>query len=196
MILYIIILLIHSTGVALGVYDVNGDICDNRNKNCAHYEEYGIEKIIKHRDFNVESRSHKLRVNNNIALIRLDRAIEFGPNRKPICLPFGGNHIPEPPLGSNLTVPGRESDKNVTLHKREMCDARPLLIDETKICTVSEDFIEPDYLVHHFEHQRVVLEGIYSHALRDWSLTGIFLHRLLFTPVRNYSAWLDENMEM
>lgn len=196
MILYIIILLIHSTGVALGVYDVNGDICDNRNKNCAPYEEYGIEKIIEHRDFNVEMGGRKFRMNNNIALIRLDRAIEFGPNRKPICLPFGGNHIPEPPLGSNLTAPGRERDKNVTLHKREMCDACFLWIDETKICIVSEDFIKPDYLVHQFEHERVVLEGIYSEGTSDWNSTGIFLYKFLFTPVRNYSAWLDEHMEM
>lgn len=61
-------------------YDKNGNICDYGDKSCTHYQRFGIEKIIPHSAYNNVTKA------NDIALIRLDREIQFGTKTKPICL--------------------------------------------------------------------------------------------------------------
>lgn len=72
---------------------------------------FGVEKIILH---------------STLALIRLDRPIQFGPNLMAVCLPFGRNRIPEPSIDSHLTLiewgTGFTKDvKNVTLMATDRC---------------------------------------------------------------------------
>lgn len=93
---------IYRTGVRLGQFDQNNNICDYGTENCTLYQQFGIEKIIVHSGY-VRA---PFRIVHDIALIRLDRSIKFGPNIKPICLPFGPNSIPIPPEESTLVVSG------------------------------------------------------------------------------------------
>lgn len=159
-------------------YDENANTCKNRRKACVRHQEFGIEKIITHSV-------------NYIALIRLNRPIQFGPKMKPICLPFGGNHIPEPLLNSNLVVTKRNGDADVTLSEISSCRTST----PASLCTVEYNRYScgaQGLLMNQFENRRMVLEGINSNHS-----TRCFTNRYsVFTHIRSYGDWLSQNMKM
>lgn len=52
-----------------------------RSTNDGHHEVRGVKRLIKHRFFNLQT------FVNDIALLRLDRAVTFTPRIQPICFP-------------------------------------------------------------------------------------------------------------
>ena len=76
--------------VRLGEHDLSTEKdCEDKNtpdEICAEkIQEYRFEELIPHKEYNRPGRFA-----NDIALIRLDRDIDFRPdNVKPICLPVG-----------------------------------------------------------------------------------------------------------
>uniref|UniRef100_A0A1A9VFY2 CLIP domain-containing serine protease n=1 Tax=Glossina austeni TaxID=7395 RepID=A0A1A9VFY2_GLOAU len=72
-------------GVRLGEHDLSKDFdCEQRGTKefCAPpVEDFGVERIIVHPKYTVRSTS------NDVALVRLDRKVEFKTHIKPICLP-------------------------------------------------------------------------------------------------------------
>lgn len=175
----------------------NGHLCDYGTPNCTHYKRFGIEKIIPHNEYGIDF------FFNNIALIRLDRPVQFGLKMRPICLPFGNNIIPEPLVGSSLIVTGWISWKDpmleakrdviTTLWNINICKAWPG--DETHICAKSVGVHEDGSTLMYYQiaSHRMVLEGIF--------LDGFFHSKnqilpALYTRVRSYGDWLNENMEL
>lgn len=163
----------------LGAYDESGHICDYTNKNCSHYQEFGIEKIIPSLFY-------------GIALIRLDRPIQFGPKLKPICLPFGNNRIEELRTGATFTAAGwhteqkGKADRNF-IFKSDYC------VDKRRVyCYLTfENGIELYAIMYQFAPQRMVLEAIPTQYI---SLGSLVLSS--YTQVRNYKGWLDHYMQM
>lgn len=137
---------------------------------------------------------------HDIALIRLDSQIQFGTNMKPICLPFGGNVIPEKPLGNLFTVTGmsrtREpmskcSDTPASDYLGDRCNEQ-LSENGIRLCTFNSccrDFGSP--LMHMFTARRMVLEGIDTFGFMQCSIFAAE-----FTRVRSYADWLNDNMDM
>ncbi|XP_076234951.1 ovochymase [Calliopsis andreniformis] len=90
--------------VRIGEHDLNSERDCNRDENgvelaCTEgYQDFGIENVLPHEEYSQET------VRNDIALIRLDRDMNFRPkNIKPICLPV------EPAyrmFGKKVTVTG------------------------------------------------------------------------------------------
>ncbi|KAL7291856.1 hypothetical protein TKK_0014419 [Trichogramma kaykai] len=74
-------------GIRVGEHDLGSerdcDYAGTPNEVCAEkYQDFGIERIIAHQKYNPVS------LQNDIALIRLSRDIDFRPdNAKPICMP-------------------------------------------------------------------------------------------------------------
>lgn len=186
----------------LGAYDELGRICDYGIESCKHYQEFGIENIVVHSEFTVSAS----RVANDIALIRLDRPIQFGAKLQPICLPFGNNHIREQPEEAPLIATGwgNPMDINyiaakraaiVTAWKTDNC--KELQWGDGKlICAVGPDDRcrgdGGDSLMHQFAHQRMVLEGIASFGNRQCQTDVADV----YTRVRSYGEWLKEKIEM
>ncbi|KAL9893732.1 serine protease grass-like isoform 1-T1 [Glossina fuscipes fuscipes] len=77
--------LLLSIGVRLGEHDLSNDVdCEQRGTKefCAPpVENFGVERIIIHPKYTVRSTS------NDVALVKLDRKVEFKAHIKPICLP-------------------------------------------------------------------------------------------------------------
>lgn len=78
------------SGVRVGEHDISKERDCDRDKNgleilCAErYQDFGIESIHYHPEYN------RRKLQNDIALIRLNGSIDFRPfNTRPICLPFG-----------------------------------------------------------------------------------------------------------
>lgn len=187
----------------LGAFDEKGNICDYGTQNCTHYQEFGIEQIILHKY------SYNLTYSvNDIALIRLDRPIEFTKNLKPICLPFGGNVAKEPEVGSSLTISGwgytmekievvAKRAAFITLQDSEKCKEQ-FDVDETHLCAVEDgrttckgDSGGP--LMNQFARRRMFLEGIVSYGISNCTDTRF---PSVFTRVRSYGQWLDDKMDM
>lgn len=157
----------------LGAYDESGHICDYTNKNCLHYQEFGIEEIIPY-------------ISGDIALIRLDRPIQFGPKMKPICLPFGNNRIETPRRESTFTAAGWRTDgdgKGVqifTFRPQFHLYILPFL-----------NKIKPFAIMYQFAPQRMVLEEI----IFEYNFTNDASFSA-YTSVRHCKNWLDQNMKM
>lgn len=182
----------------------NGTNCDYGTKNCTHYQRFGIDKIIVHRGF------RKLRkvIKNDIALLRLDRRIQFGAKLQPVCLPFGGNNIPEPTPESLLTISGwgltaeqnevpAKRSVTVSVWEKQRC-RETFEVDDTHICAVlpGKNSCNGDSggpLMNMFKRRRMVLEGIVSFGTTDCSATDL---PGVYTRVRSYGAWLEENIKM
>lgn len=191
----------------LGDFIENGHVCDYGTKDCTHYQEFGIEKITPHSEYT----AGRTRAVNDIALIRLDKEVQFGSKMKPICLPFGSKYIPEPPVESMLTVSGwnnmgdlkaalkPKQDANITLWGTEKCRTVKQEVEETHICTVGSgnsscygDSGSP--LMYQFASSRMLLEGILSFSSKFSCTDSDYL--VVYTRVRSYRDWLDQNMEM
>lgn len=181
-----------------------GHKCDYGTNNCRHYQSFGIDKIIVHSDYR---KLHK-GVQNDIALLRLKKEIQFGPKMQPVCLPFGGNNIPEPTAESLLTISGwgltadarevaAKRSVTVSVWETEKCKAT-FEVDETHICAVlpGKNSCNGDSggpLMNMFKRRRMVIEGIVSSGTIDCTLTDL---PGVYTKVRSYGAWLEENMQM
>lgn len=195
---------IHRTGVRLGQFDQNNNICDYGTENCTLYQQFGIEKIIVHSGY-VRGR---FRIVHDIALLRLDRSIRFGPNMKPICLPFVPNSIPEPLEESTLIVSGwgltmddndfpAKRDVSITLWATDKCKSF-FRVDETHICAIEagKNSCNGDSgcpLMIQFASRRMAIEGIVSYGITNCKTTGF---PGVYTRVRSYRDWLNENMEL
>lgn len=149
----------------LGAYDESGLICDYTNKNCSHYQEFGIEDKIPH-------------ISDGIALVRLDRPLHFGPKMKPICLPFRNNNIHEPGVFNSLIYTGWKAKES-----HDYC-----LHDGRHFCYMLIIDYDGYAVMHEFEQQRMVLEGI--------AITPLFRGHFTYIRVRDYENWLDQNMKM
>lgn len=187
----------------LGAFDENGHICDYGTKSCTHYQQFGIEEIKVHGQYSA-SKS----IVNDIALIRLDRAIVFGPRLMPICLPFGKNNIPEPPVNSELTVAGWHLDVDTndspgktyvstTIWEADKCSI-PFFDNKKHICVVESgksicngDSGEP--LMNQFQPRRFCLEGIVSYGIQNCNQSNT---PGVYTRVRSYERWLRRNIKM
>lgn len=181
-----------------------GNYCDYGTNNCTQYQEFGIEKIIVHSEF-TKTFTHVL---NDIALLRVDRPIQFGPKMKPICLPFGENNIPEPEVSSIMTVAGWgltmvENEKpakravSIQLWKTEKCN-EVFHVDGSHLCAAEagKNSCNGDSggpLMSEFAIRRMVLEGIVSYGVRDCKnnkFPGVY------TRVRHFYDWLNQQMIM
>lgn len=143
-------------------------MCDFGTANCTHYQEFGINQIWV--IFSI-----------NIALIRVNRPIQFGPMMKPICLPFGRNNIPEPPIGTVLTGLGQRSwptfvkcVRNFTINT----ELEKKLFKTTNPCYP----VGGGPVMHQFAPQRMVLEGIVHIFSYDLTLSS--------------GKWLERTMRM
>lgn len=131
---------------------------------------------------------------NDIALIRLDRHIQFGTKMKPICLPFGSNgKTIRLPLGwGRNRNPMRKCSDSPTLDYLENRCNEQLSENGTRLCTFNSccrDFGSP--LMHMFAERRMVLEGIDTFGFMHCSIFAAE-----FTRVRSYADWLNDNMDM
>ncbi|XP_011873132.1 PREDICTED: venom protease-like [Vollenhovia emeryi] len=78
-------------GVRVGEHDLTTERDCERDKNgrevfCSNYQDFGIDSIQSHPDYTTS------RMQNDIALIRLNVSVNFSPrNIKPICLPIGNS---------------------------------------------------------------------------------------------------------
>lgn len=186
---------------------MKGTMCDYGVKECTHYQEFGIEKITPHTEYTAS----RTRAVNDIALIRLDKEVQFGSMMKPICLPFSANYIPEPAVESKLTVSGwndmddlravlkAKQEANITIWDTEKCRTIKKEVEDTHICAVGTDKNlcygdSGSPLMYQFYTSRMFLEGILSYS-SNFSCT-ISDYLVVYTRVRSYSDWLDQNMEM
>lgn len=145
---------------------------------------------------------------NDIALVRVDRPIQFGPKMKPICLPFEGNNAEEPAVGSVMTVAGWgltmvENEKrakravSILLWETDKCN-KVFHVDGTHLCAAEtgKNSCNGDSggpLMYEFAKRKMVLEGIVSYGVidcRDNKFPGVY------TRVRNFYNWMNQQMEM
>ncbi|XP_034116585.2 phenoloxidase-activating factor 1-like [Drosophila albomicans] len=184
----------------------NGLKCDFGTPGCQQYQRIEVDEIIVHPDYIVNSRARML---NDIALVRLQRKIEFTSMLKPICLPFGNNpNIPEPSSTNQLMVSGwghtssRRDDLakravSVPLWTRENC-LQDVRRDESQICTgvTGKGACHGDSggpVMYQFESRRFVLEGIVSYGGRECA-TPTFPS--VATRVRSFGNWIENRMRM
>lgn len=189
----------------LGAFDRNGTICDYGTERCGHYQTFGIDKIIPHRNFNDRAFNGRY----DIALIRLNRPIQFTPEMRPVCLPFGRNRRDEPTKDNVLTVSGwgltmekyeyiAKRSVSINLWTTERCKEQFPQVDGTRLCAVAlgKNSCNGDSggpLMYQFERKRMVLEGIVSFGAFDCNYTEL---PGVYTRVRSYEQWLNFNMEM
>lgn len=165
-----------------------------------HHQLFGIEKIIPHSGYINDSAI------NSIALIRLNRSIEFGHRMKPICLPFGINAIPEPTVNSSLTVTGWfDWDEKKMVAKREAIFTHvemkkckkiwPGFVHEGHIWARDQCVGDAGSPLMNYEltRGRMFLEGIHIFRSRHCIFVG---RPAVYTRVRDFGQWLDKNMEM
>lgn len=187
----------------LGAFDVNGRICDYGTKSCTLYQDFGINEIISHDKYSAVNS-----IVNDIALIRVDRAIVFGPKLTPICLPFGNNNIAEPSVNNVLTVAGwhlsvnnndspAKRDMATTIWETDKCE-NPSFDNKKHLCVVEsgKSICNGDSggpLMYQFERSRLSLEGIVSYGMQNCTQSqtpGVY------TRVRFYERWLRNHIRM
>lgn len=165
---------------------------------CKHFQQFGIEKTIFHEDF----KEDVTKLENDIALIRVNRPIEFGSKMKPVCLPFGDNRIMAPRTGTLLTFSGwgvMENSKTIAkldaifvLLDRKWCE-KP--VSETQLCVVAAGqancYGDSGGPLMKLVNDRMILEGMVSYG--NWDCQD---HHSVYTRIRSYGHWLDENMQM
>lgn len=183
----------------LGDFDQR-EPCDYGAPNCAFYQLYAVKETDWHPNYNpYETAPHF-----DIALLRLDRSIQFGTKMKPICLPFGANNIPEPETNTMLIASGWGNTFNgvynpakravsVPLWSKETCYQPPR--DASQVCAgiYSQGVCNGDSggpLMFQFETNRMVLEGITSYGSGPCSSQDVY------TSVRYYEDWITNTMIM
>lgn len=180
------------------------DFCDYGTANCTIYQEFRIEEIIPHSEYT----SNLTHLFNDIALLRVDRPIQFGPKMKPICLPFGENDIPEPEVRSIMTVAGwgltmednekpAKRDVSIQLWDTKDCN-RIFHVDERHLCAAEtgKNSCNGDSggpLMYEFDKRRMVLEGLVSYGVQDCKDNN---YPGVYTRVRHFYNWLNQKMVM
>lgn len=179
-----------------------GTMCDYGTAECQHYQLFSVVKKVVHENYR-EDANHNLR--NDIALLRLDKAVRFGPKIKPICLPFGMRHLPNDVKltvsgwGNALTFRDKPAKRAVTvpLWNRDQC-TNEISADENQICAgeTGKNSCNGDSggpLMYQFEAKKMVLEGIVS---QGYSTCGNQFFPVSFTRVRSYLNWIESKMTM
>ena len=69
----------------------------DRNTKSGHEAEYQVKKVFRHEDYNVPSP-----INNDIALLELEKPILFNTYVQPICLPQA-----DPAVGTECYITGK-----------------------------------------------------------------------------------------
>lgn len=160
--------------------------CDYGTYPCPYFQRYGIKNVIAHPSFGINNEG---RVTNNIALLELDRRIEFDDTMKPICLPFGRSTPDDnTPLiasgwGTTSMRRGRSMKRAVKVelercpnrYANQFCGKK----DNRRAC--NGDLGGP--LMHKNRENNMVLEGIATEC-NEMSQTGVYIQ------VRRYEDWI------
>lgn len=194
---------IHRTGVRLGDF-TQEPYCDYGAPDCRSYQFFGVEHIKVHWNYRID----KYVLHNDIALIRLNRPVQFDNILQPVCLPT--INVREPVSGDLLTVAGwgKAHVVNETVAKRAVdvplvTDSNQCqLQDESRICagvissniyyvrtTCKGDSGGP--LMQQWRMQKMMIEGIVS-FVQGSCINNFFATH--YTRVRNYMSWIEENM--
>lgn len=171
--------------------------CDYGTFNCSSYQHFKVVDIIVHENYTKDS-NHIL--HNDIALLRLDRAIMFDDKLTPICLP---SNMPELQVGTTLTVSGwgKSMKMNRVIAKRAvtlylwsqtLCEYD----DESIMCAGSNgrgscDGDSGGPLMYRFNASQMVLEGIVSQGRSN---CGSKFFPVAFTNVRKFLQWIDDEI--
>lgn len=185
----------------LGEFHKNGTInCDYGSSNCRHYQLFGIEDIKLHEGF-VRTWTT---IDNDIALIRVNRVIQFG-RIQPICMPF--DYVPSkaPDANTIMTVAGwgetweqfqirAKRDAAITLWDTNRCKQNSLKLCAVGSASAACNGDSGGPLMYQFAPHNMVIEGIVSYGnifnCSDTKLPGVF------TRVRSYLDWLVRNINM
>lgn len=160
--------------------------CDYGTYACPHFQRYGMKSVITHPSFGINNEG---RITNNIALLELDRRIEFDDTIKPICLPFGrstpNDYTPLIASGWGTTSMRRgRSIKRAVKVQLESCPYRYA----NQFCgkkgnrrACNGDLGGP--LMYRTQNNIMVLEGIATEC-DDLAQTGVFIQ------VRQFEDWI------
>uniref|UniRef100_A0A0P6JRT7 Putative trypsin-like serine protease n=1 Tax=Aedes aegypti TaxID=7159 RepID=A0A0P6JRT7_AEDAE len=182
--------------------DCNGEGAD---KECAPpVRDYGIECIIRHQKYSPRSRLH------NIALIRLDRDVQFDDHIQPICLPVTESlmsHSPEKYIVSGWGVTEQDRHSKVLLKavvipaERSSCqswmDVAGWKLDASQLCVGEVDGADacrgdgggPLGYSARLNGLRFVQFGIVSYG------SGCGVLPSIYTNVAYYMPWIRANMK-
>lgn len=181
--------------------------CDYGAANCSSYQFFGIEHIIIHESNEMNGKI----LNHDIALIRLNRTIQFDNKMQPVCLPHA--NMTELVTGTMLTVAGwgKSYVQNETYVAKRAVQA-PLVTNPvvcefqsmTKMCAgvvsgltskaktaCAGDSGGP--LMRQFERRKMMIEGIVS-FVQGSCINDFFATH--YTRVRYYLSWIAENVCM
>lgn len=192
------------TGVILGDFNRTTP-CDYGVAHCQYFEHFPVSETTWHPNYQ-EANPNELRF--DIALLRLQRRIQFGPKMQPICLPFGANkNISEPEGGTMLIAAGwgysshghydpAKRGVSVPLWSKEDCYQYPR--DASQVCAgqYGRGVCHGDSggpLMYQFAARRMVLEGIASYVSIP---CGNMAYPDVYTNVRHYKDWIENTMRM
>lgn len=184
----------------LGAFDENMHVCDYATESCKVYQEFGIENITVHSGY---SRTHN-NVVNDIALIRVDRPIHIRGWLRPICLPFGNNHIIEAHEYHLLNETGWGTSVDDNIERREKAASvfntsfckRFFSMHDSQICAVQSGenpvkICSGSPIMQEFDRNEMVLIGLSTDIdSKNATFTNIY------TRVSSYGDWLNEQMKM
>lgn len=179
--------------------------CDYGTSDCSFYQHFGITKKIVHENYQKDRKSSVL--NNDIALLRVSRKIQFDNVLKPICLP--SVTVSEPEGNTILIVAGWSKDYVGVSAKRYV--GVPLVSD-SKICDFQDDSrfcagVPSAYyqraksacsgdsggpLMYQFKERHMMIEGIVSFIVGGQCVNHYYATH--YTRVRHYLKWINENM--
>lgn len=160
--------------------------CDYGTIACPHYQRYGISETIFYPTFGIGKDG---RINDNIALLKLVRRIEFDNMMKPICLPFGRPVIDE---NSSMITSGwgptairrGKSIKRAASVELERCASNHRYTNQ--FCVKTSRTCNGDLggpLMYKSRGNIMILEGIATEC-NDLGQAGTFIR------VRHYEEWI------
>ncbi|KAM7360105.1 ovochymase-like isoform 1-T2 [Cochliomyia hominivorax] len=196
--------------VRLGEYQINNSIdCSARGTQCSPpVEDVGIEKVIIHENYQ--------NIYNDIALIRLNRKVEFTRHIKPICLPIY-KHLRSKELNHYILTGWGITEKNISseilktslIYKMNQLECEKKFqkynlhysLNEEHICTSSGN---SDYSCHgdsggaiggsdlYEGSQRFIQYGILSIAPDICDIENV---PYINTKVSHYIQWITDNLK-
>lgn len=195
--------------VRLGEHDVGNDGRDCDSQTCADPPlDVGVDKIKVHENYRIESRDN----HDDIALVRLNRDVEFTDFIQPICLPLSSTVRNRNLVGKKATAAGwgrteTENASNVKLKVNlDVVDTRScsavyqtqqVVLLDTQFCagglpgkdTCSGDSGGP--LMQRVGHNHF-LYGIVSFGPNKCGIQGV---PGVYTNVPKYIEWIQNNLE-
>lgn len=200
-----------AVSVRLGEHDLSTSP-DCENEMCADTPiTAGIEKIVVHEGYDPLSKGRY----DDIALVRLDREIEFGLDVLPVCLPFGESDRTRnitgeweaKSIGWGLSRSANASNEKLKvklniLDRKQCSDLDGVILRETQFCTKirnNKDICSADsggslILRESKHHMANILYGIASYGKSG--LCGTKEETAVFTDVTKYVDWIDNNIEL